>query len=102
MPRVTGTFQQFGGYHLLEKIATGGMAEVYRGFHPLGVALSGAVGLLAAALQPWLVGDDPTGFVRYWLLVAAVAGGVGFTPALDAYLRREDAFARRRTTGTRP
>jgi hypothetical protein len=72
-------------------------AEVYRGFHPLGVALSGAVGLLAAALQPWLVGDDPIGFVRYWLLVAAVAGGVGFAPALDAYLRREDAFARRRT-----
>jgi hypothetical protein len=73
-------------------------AEVYRGFHPLGVALSGAVGLAAAVLQPWIVAtDDPAAFVRFWLVVATVGGGVGIGPALDAYLRREDEFARRRT-----
>src|SRR6184192_59497 len=73
-------------------------AEVYRGFHPLGVALSGATGLLAAALQPALVAaDDADGFVRFWLVVAALAGGVGVSPALDAYRRREDEFARRKT-----
>jgi hypothetical protein len=73
-------------------------AEVYRGFHPLGVALSGAVGLAAAVLQPWLVSpDDPIAFVRFWLVVAAVGGVAGVSPALNAYLRREDEFARRRT-----
>jgi hypothetical protein len=73
-------------------------AEVYRGFHPLAVALSGAVGLAAAALQPWLVAaDDPAGFVRFWFAVAAVAGAAGVSPALDGYLRREDEFARRKT-----
>jgi hypothetical protein len=73
-------------------------AEVYRGFHPFGVALSGLVGLAAAAAQPWLVApDDAAAFVRYWLVVAAVGAGVGISRALDAYLRREDEFARRRT-----
>jgi hypothetical protein len=73
-------------------------AEVYRGFHPFGVALSGLTGLVAAAVQPWFVaGDDATGFVRFWVVVAAVGAGVGVCPALDAYLRREDEFARRRS-----
>src|SRR5436853_6206304 len=73
-------------------------AEVYRGFTPLGAALSGLAGLTAAALQAWLVpADEPAAFVRYWLVVAAVAGGIGVSPALDAYVRREDEFARRRT-----
>jgi hypothetical protein len=73
-------------------------AEQYRGFRPLSVALSGLVGVAAAVGQPWLVAaDDPTGFARFWLVVAAVGGGVGVIPALDAYCRREDEFARRRT-----
>src|SRR4051794_41275083 len=73
-------------------------AEQYRGFHPLSVAGSGVVGLAAALVQPWLVAtDDPAAFVRFWLVVAAVGGGIGVGPAVDAYLRHEDEFARRRT-----
>jgi hypothetical protein len=73
-------------------------AEQYRGFHPIAVALSGLIGVAAAVAQPWLVtADDPTGFARYWLMVAAIGGCVGVSPALDAYFRREDEFARRRT-----
>jgi hypothetical protein len=73
-------------------------AEQYRGFHPLAVAGSGLVGLAAAVVQPWLVpADDPAAFVRFWLVVAAVGGGVGVSRAVDAYLRHEDEFARRRT-----
>lgn len=73
-------------------------SEQYRGFHPLAVAASGLLGLLAAAVQPWVVAaDDRVAFVRFWLVVAAVAGGIGISPAVDAYMRREDEFARRRT-----
>jgi hypothetical protein len=73
-------------------------AEQYRGFHPLAVAGSGLVGLAAAVVQPWLVpADDPAAFVRFWLVVAAVGGGVGVSRAVDAYLRHEDEYARRRT-----
>jgi hypothetical protein len=73
-------------------------AEQYRGFHPLAVAASGLIGVLAAAVQPWVVAtDDSTAFVRFWLIVAAAGGGVGLSPAVDAYVRREDEFARRRT-----
>ncbi len=73
-------------------------AEQYRGFHPFAVAGSGLIGVAAAIVQPWVVAvDDPTGFARFWLVVAAVGGGIGISPALDAYCRREDEFARRRT-----
>ncbi len=73
-------------------------AEQYRGFHPFAVAGSGLVGLVAAVIQPWLIpADDPAAFIRFWLVVAAVGGGVGVSRAVDAYLRREDEFARRRT-----
>src|SRR4051794_41275085 len=73
-------------------------AEQYRGFHPLSVAGSGVVGLAAALVQPWLVAtDDPAAFVRFWLVVAAVGGGIGIGPAVDAYLRHEDECGRRRT-----
>jgi hypothetical protein len=72
-------------------------AEQYRGFHPFTVAASGFVGLLAAGAQPWFVADDPVAFVRFWLVVAAAGGAIGISPAVDAYFRREDEFARRRT-----
>ena len=73
-------------------------AEQYRGFHPVAVAATGLAGLLAATLQPWFVAaDDAVAFVRYWLVVGAVGGGIGLSPVVDAYFRREDEFARRRT-----
>lgn len=72
--------------------------EEYRGLHPVAVAATGLAGLVAAAIQPWFVAaDDPTAFVHYWLVVAAVGGGIGLSPVADAYFRREDEFARRRT-----
>jgi hypothetical protein len=72
--------------------------EVYRGFHPQCVALSGVLGLVAAALQPWVVaGDDPAALVRYWLVVAAACALSGTSATIHAYLFRDDEFARRRT-----
>jgi hypothetical protein len=73
-------------------------AEQYRGFHPFAVAASGLIGVVAAVVQPWLVPvDDTVAFVRFWLVVAAIGGATGISPAVDAYFRREDEFARRRT-----
>lgn len=72
--------------------------EVYRGFRVPGVALAGLGGLLAAAVGPLFVGPgDSAGFVRYWLVVAAVCGLLGGGATLHAYWFHEDAFARRRT-----
>lgn len=90
--RVTDALGQIANIH--DHLAR---AEEYRGFHPFAVAASGLVGLIAAAVQPWLVADDPVTFVRFWLVVAAVGGAIGISPAVDAYFRREDEFARRRT-----
>lgn len=73
--------------------------EVFRGYRPVPVALAGAVGLLSGWLQPLLVaaGDDGSGFVAFWLAIAAlnvalIAGVVGL-----GYARSRDAFARRHT-----
>ena len=53
--RVSDALGQIAAIH--QQLAKG---EVYRGFHPLGVALAGLVGFAAGAAQPWLVGaDDP-------------------------------------------
>lgn len=73
-------------------------AEVYRGFRVGGVATAGAIGLIAAALQPWIVDPgDGVAFVRYWLAVAIASGAVGGGAAVWAYVRREDEYSRRRT-----
>ncbi|HEX4590119.1 MAG TPA: hypothetical protein VH120_09340 [Gemmataceae bacterium] len=73
-------------------------AEQYRGLHPIAVAGSGLAGVLAAALQRWVVpADDPAGFVFFWFVVAFIGGTSGSGPAVEAYIRREDEFARRRT-----
>jgi hypothetical protein len=91
--RVTDALDQISAIH--EQLAK---AEVYRGYHAAGVALSGLVGLLAALTQPWLVAaEDPAGFVRFWLAVAVVGAALGGGATAHAYLFRDDAFARRRT-----
>jgi hypothetical protein len=68
--------------------------EVYRGYRSLPVALSGAIGLAAAWLQPAV---DPVGFVVYWSVVAAAAAFVGISEILYNYLVHEEAAGRRRT-----
>jgi hypothetical protein len=77
-------------------------AEQYRGFHPIEVAATGLIGLAAAFAQRWLLPgpglyDLALFWAGYWLVVAAIAGGVGVGPAVSAYLYHEDVFARRRT-----
>jgi hypothetical protein len=72
--------------------------EVYRGFRVPAVALVGAVGLLAAAAQGWVVpGGDPLAFVWYWSAIAAAGVFTGFGAAVRSYLYREAEFERRRT-----
>ena len=77
--------------------------EHYRGFRPISVALSGLIGLLAALAWPlvvnfsWYDGAGPTAFAIFWLVVAAIAGGVGDEPAVYSYLFHENEFTRRRT-----
>ncbi|HEX4589857.1 MAG TPA: hypothetical protein VH120_08015, partial [Gemmataceae bacterium] len=59
-------------------------AEQYRGLHPIAVAGSGLAGVLAAAVQRWVVpADDPAGFVLFWLVVAFIGGTSGSGPAVE-------------------
>src|SRR5437870_4343868 len=72
--------------------------EVYRGFRPFPVALSGACGLAAIGLQGrFVAADDPIGVVVFWLSVAVIGGFVGGSETLYKYVFHEDAFTRRRT-----
>jgi len=72
--------------------------EVYRGYRSLPVAVSGAIGLTAAWLQPRGLGAaDPVDFVYYWAVVAAAAAFVGSSEILYSYLARETATGRRHT-----
>lgn len=72
--------------------------DVYRGYRPVPVAASGAVGLLAAAFQPAeLPLRDPAGFVLYWVAVAAAAGLIGVSETLYNYLAHEDRVSRLHT-----
>lgn len=72
--------------------------EVFRGYRPVPVALAGAIGLLAAGLQPRLVPEgDAARFLGYWIAVAL--GNVAINAAVIAtgYARCESPFARRHT-----
>jgi hypothetical protein len=72
--------------------------EVYRGYRSLPVAVSGAIGLVAAWFQPLgLAARDSIGFVVYWTAVAAAAALVGSSEILFNYAMKEDASGRRRT-----
>ena len=78
-----------------EQMAKG---EVYRGYRSVPLAASGVIGVLAAWLQPPLVGaGDPVGFVLYWTAVAAAAALVGLSEIIYAYAMEDDAAARRKT-----
>jgi hypothetical protein len=67
-----------------EQLAKG---EVYRGHSPWTVALSGGAGLLAALLQPWVVGtDDGVLFLYYWLAVGVGCGLLAASSALPGLL----------------
>lgn len=72
-------------------------SEVYRGLRVPTVAVIGALGLLAAAVQPYVPGAGrAAGFVGYWTAVAVACGTLGAVTGLRSYLVRDDGFARRR------
>jgi hypothetical protein len=72
--------------------------DVYRGYRAVPVGLSGVLGLLAAALQVRLVGNEsPQSFVLYWVAVALVASATAGGGIVYGYLRQENQLARRRT-----
>lgn len=72
--------------------------EVYRGFRSLPVALSGVVGVAAAALAPrFLDTPDFTAALRYWIVAGVICGLVGCAETAFNYVVREDEFARRRS-----
>ncbi len=72
--------------------------EVYRGYRPVPVALSGLLGFVAAALQPRVAGAvAPIGYVLFWTLVAGCAAAIGSVEIVYNYVFRETAFERRTT-----
>jgi hypothetical protein len=72
--------------------------EIYRGYRPLPIAASGAIGIAAAWLQrPDLGTSDPVGFVLYWTAIAAFAGFVGASEIIHNYVVHDDGPARRQT-----
>lgn len=76
-------------------------ADVYRGWRSLPVALSGLVGLAAAALFPYVVGDarshSPRAWVLYWIGVALCALLVGCAHLMWRHVREESVAEQRRT-----
>lgn len=73
-------------------------AEVFRGYRPLPIALSGVAGLIAAAVQPRHLGwSDPFGFVLYWTGVATICALIASSEIVHNYLVRESSTQRRRT-----
>jgi hypothetical protein len=49
--------------------------EVFWGYRPATVAATGLLGMVASALQPWVLGDGlvrPVGYVIWWSGIAAI------------------------------
>jgi hypothetical protein len=72
--------------------------EIYRGYRPLPLAISGVIGIVAAWLErPGLGASDPVGFVLYWCGIAVFAGFVGASEIIFNYVVHEGGAARRQT-----
>jgi hypothetical protein len=72
--------------------------EVYRGWRAIPVAVSGLVGLsAAAALAARQTITDPADFVRTWLAIGLVALAAGCAEIAWRYATRANALERRRT-----
>lgn len=78
-----------------QQIAKG---EIYRGYRSIPIALSGAIGYIAAWLQPPSLGaHDAVGFVLYWAGIAFLAALVGMSEIVYNYAAHDRASERRRT-----
>lgn len=63
--------------------------QVYRGYRPLPVAVSGAVGLAAAGLQPHVIPlGNARAFIYYWLGAAGISAIVAASAVLVHFLRQ--------------
>lgn len=72
--------------------------EIYRGYRPVPVALSGVCGLAAAAAQSAVVpAGDARAWIVYWTGAAAVSGLVAGSETAFQYLWREPLHLRRQT-----
>src|SRR5262249_18508189 len=70
--------------------------ELYRGYHPQALAVSGAIGLIGALVQPLVVpAEGPLAFVGYWTGVAVLAALAAGVPTLLDFLFRDGPVARR-------
>jgi len=73
-------------------------AHTCRDIKAVPVALSGAVALVAMALQPLLIGMQPraVAFVEFWMVVAALSALVASGGAIYGYVARATRLDRRR------
>lgn len=83
--------------HLAEIHAHLAKGETYRGLTARPVALSGLVGLVAAAWQKHAVAPgDAAAFTWYWLAAGTACALIGCSGAILKYAFEEDALTRRR------
>ncbi|MFC1600877.1 hypothetical protein ACFL34_00830 [Candidatus Sumerlaeota bacterium] len=72
--------------------------QVFRGYRAAPIACSGALALLAGALQQRLVGLEPTRqFVYYWIAVAVICAATAGGGIVRNYLVLRDPLVRRQT-----
>jgi hypothetical protein len=73
-------------------------AEIYRGYRPLPVALSGLCGAAGSLFQPYVVSaNNVRSWVLYWGTVAVASGLIASSETAFHYLCREPEHGRRRT-----
>ncbi len=73
-------------------------ARVYRGYRAVPIALTGALAVVAAGLQPWFTSPaDPVQGIYYWVIVAAVAFPVAMSGVVHNYFRAESPTQREQT-----
>jgi hypothetical protein len=72
--------------------------DVYRGYRAIPVALSGVLGLAAAAMQTRIIGDgSPRSYVIYWVVTAAFASTAAGGGIVWSYVLEKSPLARGRT-----
>ena len=90
---VSRALEQIEAIH--EQLAKG---EVYRGWRPVPVAVSGVVGLVAAVWQSFAGRPvEPWSFTAYWLGVATLSLAIGCAEIVWHYFAHAVATDRRRT-----
>lgn len=63
-------------------------AEVYRGYRAVPVGISGILGIIAAFIQPHIIGSQPTTkFLIYWVVVGLLCGSISGGEILINYYR---------------